>query len=174
MTVTPNTTQGKGAFQVGDKVRYIGPECDGLTPGAVYYCIGVGSYNAPIHLDDDGEIRDRVGDQYELVDRVPEHPTPTQYAPELVERAFALLRTMALACPIGVKAMGDGQREAYETARSIVSDLPQEVDPDEEEAAAILEAANFKRDRDPHYVMILGVAKDALARGRQLERGDAA
>jgi len=176
MTDTPNTTQGKGAFQVGDKVRYIGPERVGLTQGAIYDCIRVGSFNTPIHFDDDGNVRDRTENDYELVSRA-EHPTPTQYAPELVERMVALCRS-AQKLPKFSYPPGHAIGAFFNELDAIVSDLPQEVDPDlilaRRSAANIgidgylwKQIAEGMCDDQP---LVLGL-KSGIALGRQLERG---
>lgn len=173
MTDTPNTTQGKGAFQVGDKVRYIGPKRAGLTSGAIYECIGIGSFNAPIHRDDDGDIRDRTENDYELVSRAPEHPTPTQYAPEMVNRLVAVVRGYVMgscACDYGPNK----DRSLYAEAAALLSDLPQEVDPDEAYAEQLIREMGWAGQAEIGEVAVRRLVAQAYAAGRQLQRGEAA
>lgn len=99
---------------------------------------------------------------------VPEHPTPTQYAPELVELMVKTIRILADCEPCGDN---DAERKLIAVARSIVSDLPQEVDPDEVEARRVAEECGWA----PAVIEAsLAGLKAALSRGRQLQRGEAA
>jgi len=171
MTDTPNTTQGKGAVDWSRPIEAVHED------GRV----------VAVHLGGEDENPDKQGDHYTLpslngdapgiwqrdgtswmnadagwrVRNVPEHPTPTQYAPELVERMVALMKAMT-----GKTYM---QPEHYEEARSIVSDLPQKVDPDLIEARERLNLS-FVPCTDEAEALALACIK----RGRQLERGESA
>jgi len=95
-----------------------------------------------------------------VIHNVVEHPTPTQYAPELVERMVALAKSVV---------NGSNPALFYEQARSIVSDLPQEVDPDLIEARERLNLSFVPRTDEAE-----ALALACIKRGRQLERGEAA
>jgi hypothetical protein len=97
---------------------------------------------------------------------LPEHPTPTQYAPELVERMVALCRMIA-GPPLA-------QGNIVGLATAIVSDLSQEVDPDLLEARRIAAEWDLpirKGERDTSEVQAVW---EAIVRGREIERGAAA
>lgn len=180
MTDTPNTTQGKGAVDWSRPIEAVHE--DGrvaaveLDPG----------YSQP---DNDGEYALRVGPPgHEMSDlvhgdgrstdpdnpwrirNVPEHPTPTQYAPELVERMVAFVRQCARGFYYaGVNEDAASAYEIVRGAKSIVSDLPQEIDPDLIEARERLNLSFVPRTDEAE-----ALALACIKRGRQLERGDAA
>lgn len=97
---------------------------------------------------------------------VPEHPTPTQYAPELVKMTEAEVRDMlAYDADTIVQTMREW---------GFVSDLPQDVDPDEKQIDRIMGDLQCAGYMFANPQQAREAAKFALARGRQLQRGEAA
>lgn len=87
--------------------------------------------------------------------------TPAGYSDEVVERAMALVRRMADAT--GFATWLDHRAEA----RAIVALLPEPVSVDLAEAQRIVDGCGINPD-DPEYYAALGIADEAIRRGRAL------
>lgn len=175
MTDTPNTTQGKGAVDWSRPIEAVhedgrvmpvtvsGPD-DRLWRTNESPVDG----SSNVYWNEDGSdvcLRSRW-----RIRNIPEHPTPTQYAPELVERMVAFVRQCARGFYYaGVNEDAASAYEIVRGAKSIVSDLPQEIDPDLIEARERLNLSFVPRTDEAE-----ALALACIKRGRQLERGDAA
>ena len=172
MTDTPNTTQGKGAVDWSRPIEAV-HEDGRVMPMAVR---GTPNPYGPVEttMSPDPKVTNEFwykdGRDYCItrsawrIRNIPEHPTPTQYAPELVERMVALCRHAA------VSASGHTQEEA----RSILSDLPQEVDPDEAYAEQLILEMGWAGEAEIGEAAVRRLVAQAYAAGRQLQQGDTA
>lgn len=163
-------------FKVGDKIRYIGPQRFGLSYGAIYDCVELGSLGAPMHLDDNGEIRDRTCDDYELASTsAAVTRTTDEQLTHYAERCKALAQALADVPKDTVL----GQSGYAAEARAIVASMV-EVDGDLVEARNLVECTvhwspqtdrdiqSGKNDETPE----MKIALAAIRRGRALERGE--
>jgi len=184
MTDTPNTTQGKGAVDWSAMIEAV--HSDGRIVPVNLVSTWRGYEIRPILEDEQGAVaifnrdgthswkgkrgRPNIGWR---IRNVPEHPTPTQYAPELVERMVALCRRAA-----DTSASEDLHGSAWcwvaREADLIISDLPQEEDPDDQAASDLV----IKLSRDGFIFgntdQAESVAMAGIKLGRQLQRGEAA
>ena len=84
-----------GELKIGDRVRYVGRNTHGLTNGKIYDVVDISwDGETPMHLDDDGDIRDRTPGDYELVE-----PATEELATLRAFREQALARYPDLAEP---------------------------------------------------------------------------
>lgn len=121
-------------------------------------------------------LRDKLRITVEMGDRnVPEHPTPTQYAPELVERMVALISKMEIGASSILEeyhpdntGLGKTYREAVSIGRCLRGESDEAVDVVEQ-----MRRESWVVD-DSFAAMCVEAASRGIARGRQLQRGEAA
>lgn len=179
MTDTPNTTQGKGAVDWAKPIEAVAAGCPEVPATFVQHLCGIPIVDVPgvgegLGVDKNGRIGWHCSWTIRNVETrddtvTPEHPTPTQYAPELVERMVATIRILAGCTPCGES---EGERLLIVLAQTIVSDLPQEVDPDEEEASDLVKKLSREGFIFGNTDQAESVAVAGIKRGRQLQRGE--
>lgn len=177
MTDTPNTTQGKGAVDWSRPIEAVHE--DGRVEVATATLRAPDGFFWVRWKNNAGwsDCEGACGQDHEgwRIRNVPEHPTPTQYAPELVERMVALCRGMVHTTSVSVTVFPSlSSMDHYAIARSILSDLPQEVDPDEQYAEQLIKEMGWAGEAEIGEVAVRRLVAKAYAAGRQLQRGEAA